>query len=92
MIKDYSKAVMSTKTSPEGVALYEKVKGLEGREYNRAMSGYFLDDMLDMLNDKQSFWTFCRICLLSCRLCNRGCLTPLRSILNLWNSPKTLKR
>lgn len=54
MIKDYSKGVMATKTSPEGVALYEKVKGLEGREYNRAVSGYFLDDMLDMLNDKQS--------------------------------------
>lgn len=54
MIKDYSKAVMATKTSPEGVALYEKVKDLSGREYNRAVSGPFLDDMLDMLNDKQS--------------------------------------
>ena len=53
MIRDYNKAVMATKTSPEGVALYEKVKDLEGREYNRAISGPFLDDMLTLFNDSQ---------------------------------------
>lgn len=54
MIKNYDKVVMATKTSPEAVALYEQIKDLEGREYNRAVSGHFLDDMLDMLNEQQS--------------------------------------
>ena len=53
MIRDYNKAVMATKTSPEGKALYEKVKDLEGREYNRAVSGPFLDDMLTLFDESQ---------------------------------------
>ena len=54
MIKNYDKVVMATKTSPEAVALYEQIKDLDGREYNRAVSGHILDDMLDMLNEQQS--------------------------------------
>lgn len=54
MIKDYNKKVMATKTSAEGRALYDKVKDLSGREYNRAVSGPFIDDVLDLLNDQQS--------------------------------------
>lgn len=53
-MKNYDKVVMATKTSPEAVALYEQIKDLEGREYNRAVSGHILDDMLDMLNEQQS--------------------------------------
>lgn len=54
MMKNYDKVVMATKTSPEAVALYEQIKDLEGREYNRAVSGHILDEMLDMLDEQQS--------------------------------------
>ena len=53
-MRDFNKQIMATKTSPEGRELYEKVKDLSGREYNRAVSGPFLDDMLDMFDEKQS--------------------------------------
>lgn len=53
-MKCYEKRVLATKTSPEGKALYDKVRDLTGREYNRAVSSYIIDDLLAALDDQQA--------------------------------------
>ena len=54
MFKCYDKKVLSSKTSPEARALYSEASRHSGREYNRAVAGAIVDDLLQALDDQQS--------------------------------------
>lgn len=50
-MRSFNKQFMATMTSPASVALYDRVKDFSGREYNRAISGPFIDDMLALFDE-----------------------------------------
>lgn len=50
----YNKKLLSMMTNPDLVKIYNEVKDLSGREYNRGVSGYILDEFLDRMSDEDS--------------------------------------
>jgi len=53
-MKSWSKDSLSKKIDPELHSLYMNVQNLEGRKYNRAVSGYIIDELLDKLSNEDS--------------------------------------
>lgn len=53
-MKSYNKKMLSIMTDPDLIKIYDEVRYFSGREYNRKVSGYILDEFLDRMSDEDS--------------------------------------
>lgn len=53
-MKSYNKKMLSIMSDPDLLKIYDEVRDLSGREYNRGVSGYILDEFLDRMSDEDS--------------------------------------